>query len=187
MKKKIIWSVIGVLLLLLTGYLYQTVPSEDEIHTVSMIDNTGKEIGTIQLSETRSGVLLNINVEGLTPEGEHAIHIHEHADCTPLVSFKNAGGHFNPTEKHHGFKHEQGHHAGDMPNLMPNAKGIIQARIMNLKITLGQGRTSAGRANILDEDGSAIVIHAAADDHISQPSGAAGKRITCGIVQSDLL
>lgn len=183
MKKKAIWIFIAIFLVLLTGYIYQSVPTETEIHSVSMVDNTGQKIGTIQLSETRSGVLLNINIEELVPEGEHAIHIHERADCTPLVSFKNAGGHFNPKEKHHGLKHAQGHHAGDMPNLKPDDKGHIEARIMNKNINLGHGRTKSDSANVFDEDGSAIVIHAGADDHMSQPSGAAGSRIACGVIK----
>lgn len=165
------------------GYLYQTVPVESEIRTVAMIDNDGNETGTIQLSETKAGVLLAVNLQELKPNGEHAFHIHEKGDCSPLETFKNAGGHFNPHGHHHGLHHPEGHHAGDMPNLKPNDKGAIVAQVLNRKITLLTEETPDGRASVFDKDGSSIVIHQSADDHVSQPSGAAGPRIMCGEIR----
>ena len=179
MKKNIIWISVA-MLVLVAGYLYQTVPTEK--YTVSIRGNNGIEMGTIQMSETKAGVLLILDISGLTPEGGHAIHIHETGDCTPLESFKNAGGHFNPTHKSHGMKHPKGYHAGDMPNLHPDEKGHIRAQVLNRKITLEKADGGNNRASVFDPDGSAIVIHAGADDHMSQPSGAAGKRIACGVI-----
>lgn len=181
MKTKIIWGIVAVIFLLMAGYIYQTIPRDTEIKTVNMMNNKGESIGTIQLSETRSGVLFNVDLNGLTPDGEHAIHVHEKGDCTPLKTFKNAGGHFNPAESMHGLKHPKGHHAGDMPNLKPDAQGKIATVFVNLKITLKD--TMKKRFSVYDEDGSAIVIHAGADDHMSQPSGAAGSRIACGVIE----
>ena len=183
MNKKIIWIVAAVLFVLLAGYLYQTVPTESEIYTVKMIDNEGNETGTVQLSATHAGILLNLDITGLTPNGEHAIHIHEKADCTPLETFANAGGHYNPEEKSHGMQHPKGHHAGDMPNLKPDENGDIQTQILNKSVTLHDIATEDGSNSVFDENGSAIVIHADADDHMSQPSGAAGARIACGIIK----
>jgi len=181
MRKRVIWILLSVIFVSGLGFLYQTVPSEDEIHTVSMINNEGVEIGTVQLSETKAGVLLSLDISGLTPEGEHATHIHETGDCTPLDSFKNSGGHFNPMNKAHGMKHDGGKHAGDMPNIKPNKKGVATLQILNPEVTLGE--TTATRASVFDADGSALVIHAGADDHVSQPSGAAGARIACGVIK----
>ena len=182
MKKKAIWIGLGVLLFLLAGYLYQTVPTSSEVRSVSMINNQGKEIGTIELSETRAGVLFRLNISGLTEDGEHAFHIHEKGDCSPRSTFKNAGGHYNPKSTSHGMKHPEGHHAGDMPNLKPDSKGSIQTQILNRQVTL-EAQGANKRDTVFDDDGSSIVIHAGADDHMSQPSGAAGKRIACGVIQ----
>lgn len=183
MKKAIIWVWLGVLFVILAGYLYQTVPPESESRIVTMLGNDGNDMGTITLSETRTGVFLRVNLSGLTPDGEHAIHVHETGDCSPLATFKNAGGHYNPQEKMHGMKHPEGHHAGDMPNLKPDEEGYIETRILNRRLTLQPQTTEDGRTSVFDDDGSAIVIHAGADDHMSQPSGAAGARIACGVIE----
>lgn len=177
MNKKIIWGVLAVLFVLGAGALFNTVPTKDQIKTVTMMNNQGESIGTVALSPTKAGILLNLDLTGLTPEGEHAIHIHEKGDCSPMETFKNAGGHYNPHAKHHGMKHPEGQHAGDMPNLKPNKHGVIKTAFGNIHVTL-----DSGMAGVFDADGSAIVIHASADDHMSQPSGAAGARIACGVI-----
>ena len=181
MSSKLIWIIVSLLIVAGMGYLYQTIPQAGEIRTVNMIDNNGDVMGTVRLSETGGGVLLDLDIKGLTPNGEHAIHVHETGKCTPLDSFKDSGGHYNPTEHKHGLKHPEGSHAGDMPNLKPDAKGVIKTGFVNTKLTLGE--SSDKRSTVFDEDGSAIIIHAGADDHMSQPSGAAGARISCGIIQ----
>lgn len=183
MSSRIIWTAVVVIAILILGALYQTVPRENEVKKVDMINNQGDVMGSIKLSETKAGVLLSLDLEGLDPDGEHAIHIHETGKCTPLETFKDAGGHFNPKDKSHGMKHPTGQHAGDMPNLIPDSKGRINTSILNRFITLKNKDTKMGRATIYDEDGSSIMIHAGADDHMSQPSGAAGDRIMCGVIQ----
>lgn len=165
-----------------TGYLYQTVPPENEKRLVMMKGSAGQDLGTIEMSETAAGVLLSLSLQGLTPNGEHAIHIHETGKCNGANGFKSAGGHFNPTSHSHGLKHPEGHHAGDMPNLKPNEAGKLTNQIMNFKVTL-QTENHKKRSTVFDEDGSSIIIHAGADDHMSQPSGAAGGRIACGIIE----
>ena len=179
-NKKFVGIAVLIILVLGLGYLYQTVPGSDEIRTITMKDRDGNEMGTITMSETRAGVLLSIDLEGLTPNGEHAFHIHETGKCSG--TFKSAGGHYNPMEKSHGMKHPEGHHAGDMPNLKPNKKGEISTKILNRQITLAEESTEK-RATVFDKNGSSIIIHAGADDHMSQPSGAAGDRIACGIIE----
>ena len=176
--KKIIWIVLGLLAVVGMGALMQSVPSTAEIKTVQMVNNKGEPMGVISLSKTNAGVLLNLKLSGLTPNGEHAIHIHETGKCDVEANFKTAGGHYNPHAKMHGMKHAEGHHAGDMPNLKPNKKGEIQTAFVNMHVTLDNAK-----AGLFDADGSSIVIHAGADDHMSQPSGAAGDRIACGVVR----
>ncbi len=165
-----------------TGYLYQTVPTQSAKRTIMMKGPTGQDMGSIELGETAAGVLLSLSLKGLTPNGDHAIHIHETGKCNGANGFKSAGGHFNPTNHSHGLKHPEGHHAGDMPNLKPNEAGELTNQIINFKITL-KDKDIKKRSSVFDADGSAIIIHASADDHISQPSGAAGKRIACGVIE----
>lgn len=181
MKKKVIWIVLGILLVGLLGYFYKM--GEVESYRVSMVNNKGEDIGVIVLNETNAGVLIGVDLRGLKPNGKHAIHIHEKADCTPLESFKNAGGHFNPEHKEHGLNNPKGHHAGDLPNLEVNEKGRIVAQMLNRDVTISKFSTGDNRASLFDKDGSAIVIHAGADDNKSQPSGAAGRRIACGVIK----
>jgi len=179
-------ALIIILLLILTvvgiGILYQTVPVEAEKRVALMKSPTGDDMGVIALSDTKAGVLLSMSLKGLRPNGEHAIHIHAVGKCDGANGFKSAGGHYNPFESAHGMKHPEGHHAGDMPNLKPDAKGTLTNQVLNFKITLGESNKDK-RATVFDEDGSAIIIHAGADDHVSQPSGAAGARIACGIIE----
>jgi len=175
--KKLIWIFLALLVVVGLGAVMQTVPPESEIKVVQMSSDEGMPMGTVRLSKTSAGVLLDLELSGLTPNGEHAMHIHETGKCDTDVKFKTAGGHYNPHGKHHGMKHAQGQHAGDMPNLKPNKKGEIKTVIVNTHVTLDDGE-----AGLFDADGSSIIIHAGADDHMSQPSGAAGARIACGVI-----
>lgn len=184
MRKNITFIAVILIALIGLGVTYQQGFTNDEITMVSLIDNTGAEVGDARLVETKGGVMINLRVTGLSPDGQHAFHIHENADCTPLDSFTNAGGHYNPTDKSHGMKHPEGQHAGDMPNLRPDENGEIDVQILNRFVTLSDSERD-GRAPLYDNNGSAFMIHAGADDHMSQPSGAAGSRIVCGEITAE--
>jgi Cu-Zn family superoxide dismutase len=138
-------------------------------------DKDGKEVGTVDLSQTSAGVLLKLTVKGL-PAGEHAFHIHAVGKCEP--PFDSAGGHFNPGNHKHGIMAGQGH-AGDMPNLHIPGSGELTIQVLNSAVTLEKGKPNS----VFDSDGSAIVIHAGPDDYKSDPAGNAGARIACGVVQ----
>ena len=90
----------------------------------------------------------------------------------------NAGGHFALEDEKHGFATENGPHAGDMPNIHVPASGQLTIDVLNPNVSLQDEEGS-----LLDEDGSAIVIHAKADDYTSQPAGNAGDRIACGVIK----
>ncbi len=138
-----------------------------------LLNQHGNLIGTVTFKETPTGVELHIQASGLAP-GVHGFHIHENGVCDP-PDFETAGGHFNPTGKEHGFDAPGGPHLGDLRNLEVPMDGAVTSSRTIEGATLGTGENS-----IL---GKAIVIHEKADDYKSQPSGDAGARIACGVIQ----
>lgn len=137
-------------------------------------DKDGDQIGTVELTDTPNGVLLSVNLTSV-PAGDHAFHIHAVGTCEP-PSFKFAGGHFNPTSSKHGILSPDGPHAGDMPNIHVPDSGKLHFEVLNTNVSLND------TAALLDDDGSAIVIHAGADDYKTDPTGEAGGRIACGVI-----
>ncbi len=144
--------------------------------TATLKDTDGKEVGTVEFTQTPDGVLLKGNLTGIAA-GERAFHIHETGKCEP--PFKSAGGHFNPDDDSHGFMTEDGPHAGDMPNLFIPKSGELTFQVYNDNVSLEDGEDGY----LFDDDGSALIIHAGADDYKSQPSGDAGDRIACGVIE----
>jgi superoxide dismutase, Cu-Zn family len=142
---------------------------------VELKDSQGKSVGTVTLLPKGSGVALKLQLHDL-PFGEHAIHFHQNPKCD-APDFKSAGPHFNPDSKKHGLENPDGHHAGDMLNFTVNMKGKANVSIENKDVTLTDGPHS-----LFTNGGTAIVIHAKADDMKTDPSGNSGDRIACGVV-----
>lgn len=152
----------------------------------TLIGLDGETVGSAQFMETPHGVIIRLTVEGLEA-GERAVHLHENGECDAAGGFESAGGHFNPTGAQHGLLNAEGPHAGDMPNQFIPEGGKLDVNILNpmIKIVAGEdNNTDDGRSAITGSDVSvAIMIHEHADDYVSDPSGEAGGRIACGVVE----
>lgn len=138
-------------------------------------DKNGKTIGTAIFRGAPKGVTVSLEANSLTP-GLHAVHIHAVGKCEG-PAFASAAGHFNPQQKKHGHKSNDGAHAGDLPNMLAATDGSGRFEVLTDAFTLASGPTS-----LFDADGSAIVIHAAPDDYATDPAGNAGDRIACGVI-----
>ena len=128
--------------------------------------------GEVLFQETDQGVHVKVVARGLTP-GMHGFHVHEVGDCS-APDFESAGEHFAPGGHAHGAPAASSH-AGDLGNVEADANGTVETEVMARHVELKAGtRSIAGRA---------IVIHAQPDDLTSQPSGNAGARVACGVIE----
>ncbi len=140
---------------------------------MNFISGAGKALGSVTAANGPSGVVLTLAASGL-PGGVHGIHIHSVGKCDG-PKFESAGGHFNPDGKMHGAKNPKGPHQGDLPNISVGADGTASDALTAAGVTM---------AALQDADGSALVIHARADDLKTDPSGASGDRIACAVISA---
>lgn len=156
----------------------------------------GSDAGQVTFTDTPNGVLIEAELTGL-PEGEHGFHIHETGSCSP--DFTAAGGHMtagtdgsdagldvmgaltdDESETVHGFERAAGPHPGDMPNIHVPESGALHLEVLNARVSF------EGENALFDADGSALIIHSGADDYETQPSGDAGNRIACGVIEREM-
>ena len=122
-------------------------------------------------------MLIDFQLHGLPP-GAHAVHVHTSGNCDTKTGFASAGPHFSPLPgKMHGYMAKGGPHEGDLPNQYAAADGTLRASVISNAFSLGNGKKS-----IFDRDGASLIVHAKADDYMSQPAGNAGDRIACGVI-----
>lgn len=140
-------------------------------------DRDDKLLGRAVFVETDGKVSVGFEAQGLAP-GKHGFHIHETGDCDS-DDFKSAGGHFAPFDSDHGGPGDRQHHVGDLGNLDVPESGVVDVWVDVPRATLDP----ESGASLIAGDGTALVIHAKSDDKASQPSGAAGARIACGVIQ----
>ena len=131
--------------------------------------------GTLTLTQlAEGGVKIEGTVHGLGAGGEHGFHVHEKGDCS-AADGSSAGGHFNPTKQTHGDVDTTASHVGDLGNIKADANGDAQVSVIKKDASLSEGEASFG--------GRAIVVHKLRDDLKSQPAGASGDRIACGVIK----
>ena len=148
-----------------------------EIKT-TLTNSQGEPAGTAEFKQVSKGVEVKVSLKNI-PFGDHGVHIHEHAVCAG-PDFKTAGGHFNPDGKQHGFQNPMGHHAGDTPtNISVGEDHTGSAKWLLTAVTLQPGVPNS----LLTNGGTAIIVHEKADDMKTDPSGASGNRIACGLIQ----
>ncbi len=147
---------------------------------VHLKTSTGDDAGTATFKETKAGKLsIKLALKNL-PEGDHAVHIHAKAVCD-APDFKGAAGHFNPDTKQHGLENPAGHHNGDLPkNLTVGVEHTANASFTVDYLSMGTGAAN----DILANGGTAIMVHEKADDMKTDPTGNAGNRVACGVIQS---
>lgn len=139
----------------------------------------GSPRGKVTVSAAPKGVVLKIEAKGLTP-GWHGIHFHEKGDCSD-PKFTSAGSHVhNAKPVVHGLLNPNANDSGDLPNIFADSTGSATAEIYSTLVSFKGGSTTP---SLLDADGSAVVIHANADDHTSQPIGGAGDRVACAVIR----
>lgn len=138
----------------------------------------GEEAGQATIQQVPTGVVIDIEVKGLTP-GWHGVHIHEKGDCT-TPAFTSAGAHVHADETpaEHGYLTMSGGDFGDLPNIWVGADGTGKAQFYSTRVSLA----SDGPGALWDQDTAAIVVHAARDDHFTQPIGNSGARVACGVL-----
>jgi len=167
--------------------------AEAPLATATFKTQDSADAGTADLSEGPEGVVIRVTASGLTP-GWHAIHFHETGDCSD-EGYKKSGSHvqhlqvpegsitaelLGPEKKRHGLLNPEGPDSGDLPNIYAAADGTVNAELYSDRVTLSDAES---RAMLVDEDGSALVIHEGPDDHMSQPIGGAGARVACAVIE----
>jgi Cu-Zn family superoxide dismutase len=135
----------------------------------------GEMAGSAIFIHEGSQITLQVSVEQ-APPGEHAVHIHEFGDCS-APDGSSAGGHWNPTEEDHGKWGDAPHHLGDIGNLTVGEDGKAALTLTTDRWSMGSGETN----DILEKS---VIVHASADDFTTQPTGAAGGRIGCGVIRA---
>ena len=146
----------------------------------------GSETGYVVLTNAPgAGVLMRVDLEGLE-QGWHGIHLHNVGDCSDgAAGFKASGSHVDPENHDHGLLNANGPERADIPNIYAGADGRATAEIFNASVALyasEEAAAAAGPHPLMDEDGFAIVVHANADDHKTQPIGGAGPRVACAAI-----
>lgn len=147
------------------------------VASVALVSRSDSDVtGELSFARSSHGVHVTGQLRGLEPGSIHGFHIHEDGNCS-APDASSADGHFNPGHEPHGHPATPPHHAGDIPNQHADANGVANVDEIVEGIEIGTGSE-------IDVLGRAVIVHAAADDYESQPSGDAGARVACGVITS---
>lgn len=175
-RGKILFALSAALLVLIAASAASAKPLSASFAWARIVDANGETVGAAVLTQKGDGVRVFAWARDLSA-GEHGIHFHAVGRCDD-AAFASAGSHFNPQAKKHGLHNPDGPHAGDLPNLEVRESGFGVLYATTDRVSLGAGPTS-----LFDADGSAVVIHAARDDQVTDPTGNSGPRIACGVIE----
>lgn len=153
----------------------EVLPESETPASVTVVGSDGAAKGTLGIREDSNGTTLTLELTGLS-EGLHGVHLHEVGRCDG-PAFDSAGGHWNPSGKQHGRDNPNGAHVGDLSNLGALASGNGTGTYLVAGVLLDQGEVRMG-----DTDGTALIVHASADDYRTDPSGNSGARIACAVI-----
>lgn len=157
----------GTALLCLAG------PAMAQDLNAALVNDAGKAVGKASIRTASDGMLVMVEASGLAP-GWHGLHIHAIGNCDDHAAhFKNAGGHLAESDQKHGYLNTDGPHQGDLPNIWVHADGTAKVEIYS---------DDLDAEDLMDADGSAVMIHATADDYKTDPAGASGERLACGVI-----
>ncbi|MCC6927010.1 superoxide dismutase family protein [Novosphingobium sp.] len=145
-----------------------------KLATATLHQANGAPAGSAIITAAGTEVSITIAVVGL-PQGPHGMHLHAIGKCD-APAFTSAGAHLNPHARQHGLENPAGSHLGDLPGITANSigAGTVTASL--------RGSREEIEAALFDADGTAIVVHAAADDNRTDPTGNSGVRIACGVL-----
>lgn len=130
----------------------------------------GKVNAEVTFLPTAQGVVMKVYATDLKPNSTHGFHIHENGKCEG-PDYKSAGDHFNPEKHSHGAPSSSIKHLGDLGNLVSNAQGVAEKELLMRDLK---------EVSVINN--RSVIIHEKADDYVSQPTGDAGGRIACGII-----
>ena len=131
--------------------------------------------GTVTFTQIGDKVRVEASISGLKPNADHGFHVHEKGDCSSGDGM-STGGHFNPLGKPHGHHEGMERHAGDLPTLKSDAAGNAKLSVIMDVISVSPGQTSVV--------GRGMIVHRDPDDYKTQPTGNAGPRIACAVIQA---
>ncbi len=169
-------SIVKIAALVLAATASTAVAQDKQTATANFVGEDGKENGRATLTAAATGgVLIELEVSGLPANRWVAFHVHEIGKCDAATHHESAGGHFNPAKAEHGMLSSKGPHAGDMPNQYVGQDGVLRAQVFDSMVSL-DGKEDGIR-------GRSLMIHANSDDYRSQPSGDAGARLACAVIE----
>lgn len=157
--------------------IQETKASVMQSATAGIIGESGESIGNATFTQGAIGAMMKIEIENL-PAGWHGFHIHSVGTCEAHDHFKSASGHIGKSDdKEHGYLNEKGPEKGDLPNIYVHEDGTAKLELFIPQLDI---------ADMMDEDGSSLMIHINPDDHMTQPIGGAGDRIACGVIEKTI-